>query len=314
MIYLLPYLVQQEPIREDNEEENDEAQIESVEEEDLDKCGLISNQHCREDGLCEYCAMCLRDSCITDANTCSEATTNKTNLYDWFDDCLIDESSSSKNLCATNVECFQYYKTSGRPSTYTLHSLTCNPSNCMLIRNKNHLLPEPKPLPPVKSPETHSQPRKIDRHQTKEHGLVIVASCCTTCVLFIAIFFWFCRKKRWLPFQKTKQECCESISSIPNSAPPSFRTIPSCAGDRASCRSSQTLPVYVSACHPPPKYEQAIVTQIRDQPENVVIHHYAHYDPVMCPSWSPSSSGLSSSQNRTENSFSDIPANIQTSS
>ncbi|KAI8354055.1 hypothetical protein BD560DRAFT_213174 [Blakeslea trispora] len=154
----------------------------------------------------------------------------------------------------------------------------------MLVGNTRNASPTSVPLPPVKLPNPYNQPRRADRHQEKTYSSAIIASCCILCGLFIAILFWFCRKRRWLTFQKAKQGHCESISYMPASAPPSFRTIPSCIIARASCRSSQTLPSYVSACHSPPKYEQAIVTQIRDQPESVIVQHDPRYSNDMLSS------------------------------
>lgn len=105
----------------------------------------------------------------------------------------------------------------------------------------------------------------------------IILSSLVTLFLLYWLFRYF-QNKAWPPFHfplHTTPSLPSLISSMPSSAPPSFSSVPP---DMAvlrhphplipsSTRSSlEPLPAYLSPYPPPPKYEQAIVTQIREDP------------------------------------------------
>ncbi|GAA5812417.1 hypothetical protein MFLAVUS_005872 [Mucor flavus] len=127
-------------------------------------------------------------------------------------------------------------------------------------------------------------------------AIALTVVCSLVLVILIGWLFRLFKKKGWWPFQgslmnrrldkKTRQTAANHpasmISSVPSSAPPSFSSVPpdmaiirhphlplpttlqpSIHSTRSST-SVEPLPSYLSPYPLPPKYEQAIVTQIRD--------------------------------------------------
>jgi hypothetical protein len=78
---------------------------------DDDDCAFISGQHCDQNGICKYCAMCLQSSCILSKainssnssslqqqqqpSSCNTTQFGSTNLYNWYDYCLSSDNDSS---------------------------------------------------------------------------------------------------------------------------------------------------------------------------------------------------------------------------
>ncbi|KAF1799250.1 hypothetical protein FB192DRAFT_1395709 [Mucor lusitanicus] len=132
-------------------------------------------------------------------------------------------------------------------------------------------------------------------------AIALTVVCCLVLLVAICWMLRLCKKKGWWPFTKNRflltaarattgkrkdgsqqvlSESHNSISSIPSSAPPSFSStppdmavirhphlhqplIPSGRSSTASSSNNESLPSYLSPYSSPPKYEQAIVTQIR---------------------------------------------------
>lgn len=79
---------------------NDDA-----DDDDDDDCAFISGQHCDQNGICKYCAMCLQSSCIlsktisgninSSNNSCNTTQFGTTNLYNWYDYCLSSDNDSN---------------------------------------------------------------------------------------------------------------------------------------------------------------------------------------------------------------------------
>ncbi|GAN03805.1 hypothetical protein MAM1_0048d03260 [Mucor ambiguus] len=305
---------------------------------DDDECAFISGQHCDQNGICKYCAMCLQSSCIlskaiggstNNINSCNTTQFGTTNLYNWYDYCLSSDNDNSGDYCATSTECYQYRKSAGPSVTYAWHNLTCNPSTCMLIASNG--APPPTPVPPqiignngggTQSPiDPYKTPNSDDntfnaseadaRHRyyyNKFHNPAAIALTIVCCLVLLVAICWMlrlCKKKGWWPFTKNRllltaaksktgkqrdrpqqapSESHNSISSLPSSAPPSFSStppdmavirhphlhlythqppIPSGRSSTASSSNNESLPSYLSPYLSPPKYEQAIVTQIR---------------------------------------------------
>ncbi|CAO3627709.1 unnamed protein product [Mucor fragilis] len=309
-----------------------------ADDDDDDECAFISGQHCDQNGICKYCAMCLQSSCIlsktigesNNVNSCNTTQFGTTNLYNWYDYCLSSDNDNSGDYCATSTECYQYRKSAGPSVTYAWHNLTCNPSTCMLIASNG--APPPIPVPPqtigtsgsgTQSPidPYHKTPHGDDttfnasdadaRHRyyhNKFHNPAAIALAIVCCLVLLVAICWMlrlCKKKGWWPFTMNRllltasaatagkrrdrshqapSESNNSISSIPSSAPPSFSStppdmavirhphlhlythqplIPSGRSSTASFSNNESLPSYLSPYLSPPKYEQAIVTQIR---------------------------------------------------
>jgi hypothetical protein len=193
------------------------------------------------------------------------------------------------DYCATSTECYQYRKSAGPSVTYAWHNLTCNPSTCMLIASNG--APPPTPVPPL---QPTNLPTADDHHQGSDspnntvgapesplQNPAAIALIVLSCLVIIAVLLWIlhlCKKKHWWPF---KQHSLTKSASVPSTAPPSFSSAPpgeianqrivgtthqpSIRSDRSfnSTHTNELLPSYLSPYHSPPKYEQAIVTQIR---------------------------------------------------
>lgn len=181
--------------------------------------------------------------------------------------------------------------------------MTCNPSTCMLIASNGAPPPIPVPpqnnnLPDnnMNSRLNNSNPHDNDISNTADKhryyhdkqqpfqnpaaiGLTIV--CSLLLVVFICWITTRLKKKALLKTSLKKdklQQRTQSISStIPSTAPPSFSSAPpdmsvirhpharlQPQSTRSSTGSVEPLPSYLTPYSSPPKYEQAIVTQIRD--------------------------------------------------
>ncbi|KAI8637581.1 hypothetical protein BD408DRAFT_436849 [Parasitella parasitica] len=306
---------------------------------DDDDCAFISGQHCDQNGICKYCAMCLQSFCIlsknigTSINTssnCNATQFGTTNLYNWYDYCLSSENDNNGNYCATSTECYQYRKSAGPSVTYAWHNLTCNPNTCTLIASNGS--PPPVPVPPQPTGNAGSSQPSVDSnnktinsndaseagarhhyHHDKFHNPSAIALTVVCSLVSLVAICWITRlfiKRGWWPFNKERllltaatavvtgkrrgrsqrqqqqqqSDTSNSISSIPSSAPPSFSSIPpdmaairhphlqpytnqpstqSGRSSTASSSNNEPLPSYLSPYPTPPKYEQAIVTQIR---------------------------------------------------
>jgi hypothetical protein len=69
--------------------------LQQDETEDGDECAFISGQHCDQNGICKYCAMCIQSSCILSKTTnCNTTQFGTTDLYNWYDYCLSSENDS----------------------------------------------------------------------------------------------------------------------------------------------------------------------------------------------------------------------------
>jgi hypothetical protein len=64
-----------------------------------DECAFISGQHCDQNGICKYCAMCIQSSCVlSKANYCNTTQFGTTYLYDWYDYCLSSGNDSDGGI------------------------------------------------------------------------------------------------------------------------------------------------------------------------------------------------------------------------
>ncbi|KAI9487287.1 MAG: hypothetical protein EXX96DRAFT_72462 [Benjaminiella poitrasii] len=91
-----------------------QQQTDSLDDDDIDDdddCAFISGQHCDENGICKYCAMCIQSSCILSKtvnnngpnNNCNTTQFGTTNLYDWYDYCL--SSGNDENGSKVKSHC-----------------------------------------------------------------------------------------------------------------------------------------------------------------------------------------------------------------
>jgi hypothetical protein len=167
----------------------------------------------------------------------------------------------------------------------------------MLIASNG--LPPPVPIPPLQPnlpfdnnsnnksgissnnlPHHHDENNHDKQQQHPFHNPAAIALTIVCSLVILVLLIWIvklCKKKGYFFKKDTTRglQITNSItSSIPSSAPPSFSSTPP---DMAIVRhphvpvsnrsstgsSSEPLPSYLSPYTSPPKYEQAIVTQIR---------------------------------------------------
>ncbi|KAG1137698.1 hypothetical protein G6F37_011062 [Rhizopus arrhizus] len=202
--------------------ENEDTKNEEVEEDENDsQCALVSGQHCDQNGICKYCAMCLQSSCViskSENESCNATQSSIPQSYKWYDFCL-----SSGNT----TDGVGKFPPSVQPASLTGHG----PSN---TTGKPHTQHDPLP--------SFHPPTAIAVIVFITIGMLAIS---TTC------FMKRCKRKR------------SANSSIPTSAPPSFSQVIRSGRPHSSTSShSEVLPSYLSAISPP-KYEHAIVTQIR---------------------------------------------------
>lgn len=138
--------------------------------------------------------------------------------------------------------------------------------------------PPPVPIPPQQptSNDANTNRTRLDTSHHINHSyyhdrsplhnptaIALTVICCLVIFITLCWVIRFGKKKGWFLSKYSHQP---SIASVPSTAPPSFSTIP--PEMRQTVRSSsssqgETLPSYLSPYSYPPKYEQAIVTQIR---------------------------------------------------
>lgn len=256
--------------------ENEDTNNEQVEEDENDsQCALVSGQHCDQNGICKYCAMCLQSSCViskSENESCNATQSGIPQSYKWYDFCLSSGNTTDggkkrkkerdgylfltqyKDYCATSTQCYQYQKSFGPSITYTWNNLTCDPINCILV---GKLPPSVQPAsltghgPSNTTGKPHTQHDPLPSFHPPTAIAVIVFITIGMLAISTTCFMKRCKRKR------------SANSSIPTSAPPSFsQAILSSRPHSSTSSHSEVLPSYLSAISPP-KYEHAIVTQIR---------------------------------------------------
>ncbi|KAG1457458.1 hypothetical protein G6F46_007294 [Rhizopus delemar] len=252
LICFAALVYQQEIEKEDtNDEEEDE------EDENDSQCALVSGQHCDQNGICKYCAMCLQSSCViskSENESCNATQSGIPQSYKWYDFCLSSGNATDGDYCATSTQCYQYQKSFGPSITYTWNNLTCDPFNCILVGKLPPSVPPASltghgPSNTTGKPHTQHDPLRSFHPPTAIAVIVFIIigmlAISTTC------FMKRCKRKK------------SANPSIPSSAPPSFsQAIRSSRPHSSTSSHSEVLPSYRSAISPP-KYEHAIVTQIR---------------------------------------------------
>ncbi|KAI8874686.1 hypothetical protein K501DRAFT_339114 [Backusella circina FSU 941] len=244
------------------------------------KCSFISGQGCLN-GICKYCAMCIPSNCIlgtpystgnNEGSTC-EAIGEQDDGYDFYNYCLSpgDQylNDDTSNGCPTSTVCYQYRHST---SAHAWDNLTCAQNSCLLLSRDG----SPPPVPSsdninitVSGPNT-SHPRQqqqphyynpLDIKSGSAASIALTTSCIILALCIVALLLR-CRKRLE---RKLALVLHHDVSSSP---PPSFCSTPTptmMMMMRASS-SQETLPDYDENI--PPKYEHAIVTQIRGFPSS----------------------------------------------
>lgn len=164
--------------------------------------------------------------------------------------------------------------------SYVWQNLTCDPNSCLLTTDRGQPPPPPGKLPPDgdgsgshhsggSGSGHHGENETLSPNSAAAIGLMVTCSCIALAGLIWAARSWSRRHSR----KRSTSHSVNSNDTEPSTAPPSFSSNPEMTqrhrGHRmrsssfSSLHSVEQLPSYFSPDPSPPKYEQAIVTQIR---------------------------------------------------
>ncbi|CAO3631661.1 unnamed protein product [Mucor hiemalis] len=230
--------------------------------------------------------------------------------------------------CDTSTQCYPY-RQSNTTSAHSWDNLTCNMDTCLLINIDGSQPAAPIPLdnttivlPTTNSSDTHHPTNKdTNRHHNSpfdlKSGSAISIALTSVCIIVsLCLVAWLIR----ILFYKTtywpvinKFLCCgrcaykssdgssnRSSTSTTRSPPPSFHSTGLVMRSNSNNSShGSVLPNYFQQDPSPPKYEHAIVTQIRgmrflnhssldnDNNENSASEHQPIWVPAQQPVWMP---------------------------
>jgi hypothetical protein len=257
-----------------NSEDDEDDDSGDQDSDDDSKCSFISGQGYLN-GICKYCAMCIPSNCIlatpystgnNDGSTCDAIGQDG---YDFYNYCLspgdqyLDDDES--NGCPTSTVCYQY-----RHSSYShaWDNLTCAQDSCLLLNRDG----TPPPVPgsdninitvsgPNNSHPTRQHYNQLDVKSGSAASIALLTSCIILALCLVALVTrCFCRTR-------LKRKIALFLNNDTFvSPPPSFHsnssnTMMMMMMMMARAPSRETLPDYDENL--PPKYEHAIVTQIR---------------------------------------------------
>lgn len=179
------------------------------------------------------------------------------------------------DYCGTSTLCYQYGQGNVSNAMHAWDNLTCDQDSCSLVNANGSQPTVPTPIDnsthhPIAG--TGSGNKKI-HHKSEEEKInhspttIAIITVCTVisfCLLALSIRILFYKTKYWTIINKYL--CCSlctyrqmNETGNNSTAPPSFRS----EMVMRSNNSSDLLPCYSNQDASPPKYEQAIVTQIR---------------------------------------------------
>ncbi|KAI9299807.1 hypothetical protein BJ944DRAFT_273876 [Cunninghamella echinulata] len=266
---------------------------------------------------------------------CNTTLFGDTDIYNWYGYCLSSGLDNSGDNCTASTQCYPYQR-NNISTSFIWQSLTCEPNSCSLITDNGQPPPLPTALP---SPNDDNNSNNGNgngngsgdtagdannsihdnryRHRMENRAITIALS--VTCTLiFVATMAWLFRrwkKLQYWPMSFKKKQAPSSSSpsspnlpegvssSLPTTAPPSFRSTVSSSSRRPEMRQrrhstpslistssierTDPLPSYFSPDPSLPKYEQAIVTQIRG-----LLFDDRHYHAIASSSSSSSNTSL----------------------
>ncbi|KAG2212286.1 hypothetical protein INT47_001645 [Mucor saturninus] len=241
-------------------------------------CAFISGGGC-VNGLCKYCAMCITDDCILSTpysttgdnvnSTC--AVTHQKYGYEFYNYCLSSGDDDDGDDCSTSTVCHHYEQSNATDAMHVWDNLTCDQDSCFLVNTPRYI--NTTSISNTTQPVTgsgsdgneHVQDHVEDNKRSSTIiAVVIVCTVISFCLLALSVRILFYKTKYWPTINK--YFCCnfwprnnnETIdSSVPSSGPPSFRS------EMVIRSNNSDLPGYTGREVSPPKYEEAIVTQIR---------------------------------------------------
>ncbi|CAO3689452.1 unnamed protein product [Umbelopsis ramanniana] len=243
-------------------------------------CTFLTGNSCKQ-GTCNFCARCIQQSCIlannTGLSTGSRDTCSGKSRSTWYDYCVSTEYDSNGVSCTDNVQCYPYRNN----TPFAWPNLACDPNLCFVISANGSPAPSPSVIPNITSTtdpgasatSSTSSPDSGDNFITTGSSKVSV----TTIALIAVSSLLFLLGLAWLTRIITKCRICPTpFFHRRDEQSPVVATTDLSAHhpDNQSTTSSnltEPLPVYVPPDAPPPKYENAIVNQIRETPRYPVV-------------------------------------------
>ncbi|KAI8061929.1 hypothetical protein BDF21DRAFT_428829 [Thamnidium elegans] len=224
-------------------------------------CSFISGQGCLN-GICKYCALCITKDCVlatpystgdNDGSTC--AVTHQSEGYDFYNYCLSSGTDSDGDSCDTSTQCYQYRQGDISYEMQAWDNLTCDQDSCSLTNADGTRPSIPIPIGNTSHPTagTGTGNSRKEHKEEKNNMIVIVAtSICAFISVVLMVVFGRIFLSKYLCFGI----CSKNTETI--AAPPSFQSEMVMRSNNSS-----DLPVYSNREASPPKYQEAIVTQIR---------------------------------------------------
>jgi hypothetical protein len=220
---------------------------------DYEPCSFISGEGCMN-GICKFCALCLRTYCVlatpyytgdNEGSICK--ATNQDYGYDYYNYCLLSIEDEGMyhymvymythllqiDSCGTSTQCYPYLQNSTIQHSWT--NLTCDQNTCLLIMKDGS--PPPIPLP-LETRPSHN----VSKYNIKSKSPASIALTTSCIIIAISILILIILLLRRYLNKK-------------HSRPPSYQVVRQPV--------IEILPSYDQQEPSPPKYEHAIVAQIR---------------------------------------------------
>ncbi|GAA5806212.1 hypothetical protein HPULCUR_011743 [Helicostylum pulchrum] len=212
--------------------------------------------------------MCITTDCIlatpystgdNEGSTC--AVTHQNEGYDFYNYCLSSGTDSDGDNCDTSTQCYQYRQGNVSYAMHAWDNLMCDQDSCSLINADGTQPSIPIPIGNTSHPTAGTgsgNSRKKEHEKEKEKNntvIIVVTSVCTFISIIMMVLFGRILLSKFLCFGICSKN---NETIIQPTAPPSFQSEMVMRSNNSS-----DLPAYPNREPSPPKYQEAIVTQIR---------------------------------------------------
>lgn len=163
--------------------------------------------------------------------------------------------------CGTSTECYPY-RQSNSSMQHNWINLTCDQNICQLVMNDG----SPPPIPIPLDIQSFNNVGTYNKYNIKSKSPASIALTTVCTIVAISLFILLARTIYYKPKLLThilSYCCCCRVPKTPISRPPSYQVVRQ--------PTIEILPSYDQQEASPPKYEHAIVTQIRSH------HHPSYY-------------------------------------
>lgn len=190
------------------------------------------------------------------------------------------------DYCGTSTLCYHYEQADASNAMHAWGNLTCNQDSCLLVNTNGSEQSNGTFIGNSTHPIAGSGSGNRKKHHNNDDNkrsitIIAVVTVCTIvsiCLLAVSVRILFYKTKYWTVINR--YFCCSLCSTSSRNetvdAPPSFHSEMVMRSNNSS-----DLPSYTNQDASPPKYEQAIVTQIRD------MRHADHPSSSTQAAWAP---------------------------